>query len=142
MSRAALLAVAAALLAGACAKRVVPPVPEGEDYVAPVAAPGEVSPGEAKELRSAWLDVLAGDATAAARGYEKLLRRREGLVPARVGLGYARLRAGRREEAAAAFEAALGVRPDDVPALVGAGSTSFRRGDLDAAIGFYRRAQA
>jgi tetratricopeptide (TPR) repeat protein len=140
--RPALLAAVAILLAGACAKRVAPPPPQGEDYVAPAAAPGEVSPGEAKQLRSAWLDVVSGDAPSAARQYEKLLRRRPELVAARVGLGFARLRAGRPEDAAAAFEDALESRPDDVPALVGAGSTAFRMGNLDAAIGFYRRAQA
>jgi tetratricopeptide (TPR) repeat protein len=142
VKRAAALAVAATLLAGACAKRVAPPLPEGEDYAPPVAAPGEVSAAEANELRSAWRDVLAGDAAAAARRYEKLLRRRPGLAPAQVGLGYARLRAGRPTEAAAVFEAVLAARPDDVPALVGAGSAAFRRGDLDAAIALYRRAQA
>ena len=142
MRRPALLGLVAILLAGACAKRVALPLPGGEDYVAPAAAPGEASPGEAKELRSAWLEVLSGDAASAARRYEKLLRRRPELVAARVGLGFARLRAGRPEEAAAAFEDALESRPDDVPALVGAGSTAFRRGNLDAAIGFYRRAQA
>jgi len=140
--RRAAVAFLAVLLAGACAKRVAPPPPEGEDYASPVAAPGEVSAGEARELRAAWLDVLAGDPAAAARRYEGLLKRRPGLVPARVGLGYARLRGGRPADAAVLFEASLAARPDDVPALVGAGSAAFRRGDLDAAIGFYRRAQA
>lgn len=142
MRRSAPLVLVAVVLAVACAKRVVPPPPEGEDYVSPLAAPGEVSAGEARELRSAWLDVLAGDPAAAARRYEKLLKRRPALFPAQVGLGYARLRAGRAAEAAAVFEAVLASRPDDVPALVGAGSTAFRGGDLDAAIGLYRRAQA
>ena len=140
MRRTAALAVL--VLAAACAKRVVPPLPEGEDYAAPVAVPGEVSASEVKTLRSAWQDVLVGDAQAAARQYEELLKRRPGLAPAQVGLGYARLRAGRPQEAAAVFDVVLASRPDDVPALVGAGSAASRRGALDSAIGFYRRAQA
>jgi tetratricopeptide (TPR) repeat protein len=117
-------------------------VPEGEEYAFPAAGPGEVSAGEAKQLREAWRDVLGGDTRAAARKYEKVLKRKPGLAPAQVGLGYARLRAGRLEEAAAVFAAVLTARPEDVPALVGAGSTAFRKGSLDEAIGFYRRAQA
>jgi tetratricopeptide (TPR) repeat protein len=139
---AAALGVVAVVLAGGCAKRVAVPVPEGETYVFPAAAPNEVSADELKALREAWRDVLTGDTAAAVRRYEKLLRRRPGLVPARTGLGYARLRAGRLEEAASAFAGVLGERPEDVAALVGAGSAASRRGDVDAAVGFYRRAQA
>lgn len=135
-------ALVALLLVGACAKRVAPPLPEGEDYASPVVPPGEVSAGEAKELRSAWQEVLAGDTQSAARRYEALLKRRPGLAPAQVGLGYSRLRAGRAAEASAVFAAVLAARPDDVPALVGAGSAAFRRGDLDGAVSFYRQAQA
>ena len=104
-----------------CAKRVAPPVPEGEDYLFAAGAPGEVSAGEAKELRYAWSEVLAGDTASAARRYEKLLQRRPGLAAARTGLAFARLRAGRLEEAAAGFAAVLADRPDDLAALVGAG---------------------
>jgi tetratricopeptide (TPR) repeat protein len=138
----ALGAAAAGLLGGACAKRVVPAVPEGEDYVAPAPAPGEVSASEAARLAEAWRAVLAGDVARAARDYEELLRRRPSNVFARAGLGYARLRAGRLPEASAAFAAALEERPDWVPALVGAGSAAFRAGDVDGALAFYRRAQA
>jgi tetratricopeptide (TPR) repeat protein len=136
------LGLLAVLLAGGCAKRVAVPVPEGETYAFAAGAPAEVSADERKALRVAWNDVLTGDTGAAVRRYEKLLKRRPGLVPARTGLAYARLRAGRLEEAASAFAAVLADRPDDVAALVGAGSAAFRRGDVDAAVGFYRRAQA
>ena len=129
------------VLGAGCAKRVVPPIPEGEDYVLPAFAPGAVSPDEAKALRAAWNDVLAGDTAAAGRRYEKLLRRRPNLGAAQTGLAYARLRAGRLEEAALAFASVLVARPDDVAALVGAGSVAVRRGDVDAAVGFYRSAQ-
>ena len=93
-------------------------------------------------MRAAWSEVIAGDTASAARRYEKLLKRRPGLVAARTGLAFARLRAGRLEEASAGFDAVLADRPDDLPALVGAASAAVRRGDADAALGFYRRAQA
>jgi tetratricopeptide (TPR) repeat protein len=132
---------AIALLASACAKRVAPPVPEGEDYVFPAAGPGEVTAAESKALREAWRDVLGGDPVSAVRRYETLLKRHPGLAPAEVGRAYASLRAGRVDEAAAGFAAVLERRPGDVAALVGAGSAAVRRGDLDGALGFYRRAQ-
>ena len=125
-----------------CAKRVAPPVPQGEDYLFPAPARAEVSADEAAALRAAWNDVIAGDTASAARRYEKVLRRRPALPAARTGLAFARLRAGRLEEASSGFEAVLADRPNDLPALVGAASAAGRRGDLDAALGFYRRAQA
>jgi tetratricopeptide (TPR) repeat protein len=138
----AALGVALAVLVAGCAKRVVPAVPDGEDYVFPAPEHGGVSSDEAKDLRAAWTDVLAGDTAAAGRRYEKLLRRRPDLAAAQTGLAYARLRAGRLEEAGSAFASVLAVRPTDVAALVGAGSVAFRRGDVDGAVGFYRSAQA
>jgi len=131
----------AALGLSGCAKRVAPPVPQGEDYLFAAPAPGEVSSHEAAELRSAWSEVIAGDTASAARRYENLLRRRPGLAAARTGLAFARLRAGRLEEASSGFAAVLADRPDDLPALVGAASAAVRRGDMEAALGFYRRAQ-
>jgi tetratricopeptide (TPR) repeat protein len=141
-SRAGLGVVALALaLAASCAKGARAPIPEGEDYVRPALAPGEASGREAKSLDEAWRDVLSGDAASAARAYERLLSRKPSLVPARTGLGYARLRAGRLVEAASAFASALATRPGDLSALVGAGSAAFRQGDLDGAVAFYRSAQ-
>jgi len=130
----------AALALPGCAKRVVPPVPQGEDYLFAAAAPGEVSADEAAALRAAWSEVIAGDTPSAARRYEKLLKRRPGLAAARTGLAFARLRAGRLEEASSGFDAVLTDHPDELPALVGAVSVAVRRGDADAALGFYRRA--
>jgi tetratricopeptide (TPR) repeat protein len=134
--------LSAAFALPGCAKRVVPPVPRGEDYLFPSAARAEVSADEAAALRAAWREVVAGDTASAARRYEKVLKRRPGLAAARTGLAFARLRAGRLEEASSGFEAVLADRPADLPALVGAASAAGRRGDVDAALGFYRRAQA
>jgi tetratricopeptide (TPR) repeat protein len=136
------LAMAGALFLVSCAPRVAPRLPEGEDYVLPAAAPGELSKDEARDLESAWRRIQAGDAAEAGRSLERLLARRPGLLPVETGLAYARLRAGRLDDAAALFDSVLARREDYVPALVGAGSTAFRRGDAEAAVRLYRRAQA
>jgi tetratricopeptide (TPR) repeat protein len=139
-----LLAVAftgGVLLLGSCAPRVVPPLPDGEDYVYPTPRPEvEVSPKEREALEKAWRKVLSGDVERAVRDYRRILSRQPGLVSAETGLAYAHLRGGQAPAAAAQFVSALERSPEYVPALVGAGSTAFRRGDVDAALALYRRA--
>jgi len=136
----ALLAGAAAL--GGCAKRLAPPIPEGEEYVYPAPQAGELPQGDLATLQLAWREVLTGDTAAAVKRYEKLLRRYPDSAAVRSGLGYARLRAGQLAAASEAFAATLERRPQDVPALVGQGSLAVRRGDLAAAVELYRRAAA
>jgi tetratricopeptide (TPR) repeat protein len=109
--------------------------------VFPTAGRGELKPAELRKVEEAWKKVLAGDAVGA-RDFEKMLRDRPKLVPATTGLAYARLRAGRAAEASRLFDVALGEREEYLPALVGAGSAALRQGNADAALGFYRRAQA
>jgi tetratricopeptide (TPR) repeat protein len=135
------LAVALVLLGAGCAKRVAPPIPEGEVYVFPVPAAGELSAEEAAAARKAWTALMAGDAEGAARRYERLVERRPGSAAAKTGLGYAHLRAGRLEAAARLFTAALERDPRYVPALVGQASVANRRGDPEAALASYRLAQ-
>jgi tetratricopeptide (TPR) repeat protein len=129
------------LLVASCAPKVIPPLPEGEDYIAPVAGP-EISEKEARDLDKAWQRVLTGDTERAIRDYEGILKRRPGLAAAQTGLAYARLRGGDAAAAQAGFEAVLERKPDDVSALVGAGSAAGRRGDSDRALRLYRRALA
>jgi tetratricopeptide (TPR) repeat protein len=134
--------VAGALALGACAKRIAPALPEGEEYVYPAPQAGELNQADGAALQLAWREVLAGDSVAAAKRYDKLLRRYPESTAVRSGLGYARLRAGQLAAASEAFTATLEKRPQDVPALVGMGSLAMRRGDLEAAVEFYRRAAA
>jgi tetratricopeptide (TPR) repeat protein len=137
----ALAALAAALMAlAACAKRVAPPLPEGEEYVFPAPEPGELPEAERATLQLAWREVRAGDTAAALKRYQGLLKRHPGSAAARSGLGYARLRAGQTQAATEAFGAVLDERPQDVPALVGMGSLAVRRGDLEEAVALFRRA--
>jgi tetratricopeptide (TPR) repeat protein len=131
--------VAGAVLLPSCAPKPAAPIPEGEDYVYPLPAPGEVSARERRDLEKAWQRVLAGDERAI-RDYRKILSKRPDLLAAQTGLAYAWLREEQLRPAETAFEAVLARRPDHFPALVGAGSTAFRRGELDQALGFYRRA--
>ena len=115
------------LLVAACAPKVIPPLPEGEDYLAPTVEAEAVSEREARDLDKAWQRVLTGETEAAIREYREILKRRPGLVAAETGLGYARLRAGDAVAAAAAFGSVLERRPGDLPALVGAGSAASPR---------------
>jgi Flp pilus assembly protein TadD len=132
--------VASAAAWPACAKRVAPPVPEGEEYAFPAPQPGELPAQDVATLQTAWREVRAGDAAAAAKRYEKLLRQHPGSAAARSGLGYARLRAGQTQAASEAFGAVLAARPQDVPALVGMGSLAARKGDLEGAVVLFRTA--
>ncbi len=141
--RVAVLAlVAGALALAACAKRIAPLVPEGEEYVYPAPQPRELPQPDVAQLQLAWREVLAGDTAAAVKRYDKLLRRHPESAAARSGLGYARLRAGQVAAASDAFAATLEKRPQDVPALVGMGSLAVRRGELEAAVELFRRAAA
>lgn len=140
---AAVLALAAAALAlPACAKRVAPPLPEGEEYVYPAPRPGELEASDAAALQLAWREVQSGDTAGAVKRYDKLLARHPASQAARTGLGYARLRSGQLGPAADAFAATLEADPQDVAALVGMGSVAVRRGELEPAVQLFRRAAA
>ncbi len=139
--RAVVLALLAGTLAsGSCAKRVVPPLPQGEEYVFPAPQAGELPEPERAALQLAWRELRAGDTAAAVKRYDKLLRRYPRSPAARAGLGYARLRAGQTEAASQAFAAILDEHPQHVPALVGMGSLAVRRGDLEGAVALFRQA--
>ena len=71
--------VAGGLLLPSCAPKVVPPLPEGEDYVYPTpTVETGVSARERNALEKAWRKVLAGDVEGAVRDYRKILSRRPG----------------------------------------------------------------
>jgi tetratricopeptide (TPR) repeat protein len=125
-----------------CARPPATKPPETPDYVFPAAAPGELTPEEARLIDKGWRDLMAGDVPDAEKTFLKLAGRRPDLVPAQAALGYARLKTGRLPEAATAFSRALALRPDYVPALVGAGVLAQRRQDHPAALDYFRRALA
>jgi tetratricopeptide (TPR) repeat protein len=139
---AVLALLAGALALGACAKRIAPPLPQGEEYVYPAPRAGELPQADKATLQLAWREVQAGDTNAAVKRYEKLLRRFPDSAAVRSGLGYARLRAGQVPAAEQAFAATLERDPQDVPALAGQGAIAVRRGELEPAVDLYRRAAA
>jgi len=138
--RSVVVTIATLFAAGACARPTLHRVPEGEDYVFPVARPGELRPAEAAAIEKGWHQVLTGDVARAERAFIRVLAARPGLLPAETALAYARLRAGRFVEAGSGFDAALARRPEYVSALMGAASVAVRRGDLERALELYRRA--
>jgi tetratricopeptide (TPR) repeat protein len=123
-----------------CAPPPKAPLPDAEEYVFPVSAPGRLSPSEAQRIEKAWRQILAGDAPGAQREIEKLLAKSPGLIPAETALAYARLRAGRLDEAAHGFESVISRQADYLPALVGAAAAATRRGDAEGALRLYHRA--
>lgn len=137
--------LAALLLAGAgtvaCAHPRAPRPLDTDDYVYPVARPGELRPAEAQTFEKAWRFVLGGEAARAEKEFGRLLVARPGLVPVETGLAYANLRVGRVAQASGGFDAALARRPDYVPALMGAASIAVRKSELGRALDLYRRAQ-
>jgi Flp pilus assembly protein TadD len=138
LAAAALLA--AAVGPGCAARKLAPPPPEGELYRFPVPRAGEQPASENATLQAAWREVTSGDTLAAAKRYDKLLRRHPQSSAARTGLGYARLRAGQLDAASQSFATTLERLPEDVPALAGAASVAARRGDLEGAMALMRRA--
>jgi Flp pilus assembly protein TadD len=137
---AVLALVAGALALAACAKRIVPEVPEGEEYVYPAPRPRELPQAELAQLQLAWREVLAGDPPPPSATTSCCVATPRAPRPHRP-----RLRAPARGQLAAAsdaFAATLEKRPEDVPALVGMGSLAVRRGELEAAVELYRRAAA
>lgn len=142
MRRRGRIASAVLLLAAACAKRPVVPIPEAEDYLFPAPAKGELSADESRGLRTAWEEVMAADSRSALRRLDKLRARAPGRPSLDTAAAYAMLRAGRAAEAQAGFERVLAASPAYVPALVGGGSAALRRGDASAALDLYKLAQS
>jgi len=132
-----------ATFAGSCAAPKTPPrLPAGEDYVFPLAQPGELRPEEARRIETAWRDVLMGETSQAERQSVRLLREHPGLVPAETLLAYAQMRGGQLAAAAASFESVLVRRADYFPALMGAASLAAHSQEMESAFELYRRALA
>lgn len=135
------LALVVLLVLAACAPPRAPSIPEGEDYVHPMTRAGGLRADDAKELEEAWQDVLTGATARAEKRFLRLLGRRPSLVPAEIGLAFARMRAGRLREAGDAFARVLEKEPESVPALIGAASVAYRQNDAEASLAFLRRAE-
>ena len=134
-------ALVLAVLLPACAPTVRIPKIDDSDYVFPDLKRGELSSSEEKVLRRAWDDILAGRESRVEPALAKLLENRPGLRPARVVLGFSKLRANRLSLAEAEFAPVLVAEPNDVAALVGLASVKRKQGHLDAALPLYMKAE-
>jgi tetratricopeptide (TPR) repeat protein len=137
------VALAGAILAS-CARPSAPPPqpPQSSEYLFPAWPAGELRPDQERRIRRAWDLLLAGDAPAAERELQKVLKKEPGLLPATTALAYARLAEGRIAEAGRGFEEVMRRRTDYVPAIAGAAQAAQRAGATAGALRLYRRGLA
>lgn len=124
--RKALAAAGLALgaLAGACAARGLPPMPDAlrhPDFVYPAVPESLRDPRTLGRHEGGWRYLQAGNPGRAEQEFRAVLRARPGFFPAEVGLGWVELARGAAEPALLRFDGALGREPAYVPALVGRG---------------------
>lgn len=136
----AVLGVALALLLSACGPKVEAPRVDDADYIYPEPSLGEMTERDEKDLRKAWHDVLTGQTGRAQQVVQKLLADSPELVPARVVLGFAALRANQLSDAESTFVSALARQPENVAAIVGLASVKRKGGAIDEALPLYMKA--
>lgn len=135
------LLVALALFLPACGPtKVEAPRIDDADYIYPEPNVGEMTQGEEKVLRKAWNDVLTGQTGRAQESIDKLLAESPELVPARVVLGFAALRADQLSDAESTFVSALSRQPENVSALAGLAAVKRKTGAIDEALPLYMKA--
>jgi tetratricopeptide (TPR) repeat protein len=140
--RPALAAILAlAVFIPACATVVQIPRIDDADYIFPDLLRGELTSRDEKTLRRAWDDILGGRESRADQAANKMLSERPELRPARVVLGFAKLRANRLDLAETTFASVLLGEPNDVAALVGLASVKRKQGLLDEALPLYTKAE-
>jgi tetratricopeptide (TPR) repeat protein len=125
-------------MAISCAPPPQAPSPTGDTPIERGA--GKAGTLERQELQKAYDDLHQGKASSAESRFHKLLQRAPGLLPARTGIAYVRLRTGRYPEAERLFEEILATDANDLDALLGLGETEVKKGDLAAGVRAYARA--
>lgn len=136
----AALLLALVLFLPACGPKVEAPRVDDADYIFPEPAAGEMTQSDEKALRKAWNDVLTGQTGRAQQSIQKLLAGSPELVPARVALGFAALRASQLGDAESTFVSALARQPENVAALVGLAAVKRKGGAIDEALPLYMKA--
>ena len=133
-------------LGGACAKKPAtlpaPGAPRFADFIYPAGPATLASPAVWESHRVSWATLQAGDARAADRGFNALLKESPGFYPAAAGLGYAALARKDAQAALAHFEKALDGNPTYAPALAGRGEALLIAGRADAALDAFEAALA
>jgi tetratricopeptide (TPR) repeat protein len=111
------------VLAGACAKRVAPPVvtaPRHPDYIAPIIPP-DAPPALRTGIQRGWQYLQAGDLRNAEREFGAAQKASPQSPSADAAVAYLSLARGRANEALPAFDRAVSRDPQLVSALVGRG---------------------
>jgi tetratricopeptide (TPR) repeat protein len=148
MSVRARSALVAFVLIASCAKKPVdlpattPGAPKFDDFVFPAAAAELAPPMVIAQHRAAWQALQSGDAKAAERDFNSVLRQVPAFYPAEAGLGYAGLARRDAEGALQHFDAALARNPAYAPALAGKGEALLSLGRTDAAAEAFQAALA
>ena len=148
MSRASLVALTIGIAAlGACAKKpaALPTgtgAPRFADFVFPSGPPSLAAPTVWERHRTSWATLQSGDARAADRGFNALLKESPAFYPASAGLGYAALARKDTSAALAHFERALDANATYAPALAGRGEALLASGRPDAALDAFQAALA
>jgi tetratricopeptide (TPR) repeat protein len=133
-------------VAGACAKRVVPPeaptAANYPDFIFPAVPPAlQRTPGS-ERVDIGWRYLQAGQPAQAEAVFLDLLKRRPELYPARAGQGYVALARKDPGRAVTAFDAALAAAAAYTPALVGKGQALLALNRDDDALRAFEAAQA
>jgi tetratricopeptide (TPR) repeat protein len=137
--------VALAGAAGCAGKKPVvqPSAPRFADFVFP-AVPAELRSAAAAVAAhgEAWAVLQAGDAAAAERRFDAVLKRTPGFYPSQAGAGYAALARKDLPRALDRFSRAVGAAPRYAPALAGRGETLLALGRRDEALASFEQAAA
>ncbi len=142
---AVVVAAMLALLAGACAPRSLPPVPDTPrhaDFVYPAVPAGLGNEAVLRRHEGGWRYLQLDNLRNADREFEAALRAQPGFFPAQAGLGWVALARRDATAALARFDGALGANEDYVPALVGRGQALLELERDVEALGAFERALA
>ena len=135
------LLLAVAVLASACAPKVIaPPVvaaPRFPDFIRPATPPGEANSAAAINADRGWAFLQSGDLKTAEREFSAALKNDPRFYPAETSLGYLELARKDPKASLPHFDRALEAHAADVSALVGRGQALLGLGrDADAIAAF------
>ncbi len=142
------LIIALAGVGAACASRPAPApavagAPRYPEYPAPdVPAGVVVTPALRSRHDAAWLRLQAGDARAATREFQAILKEAPAFYPAEAGLGFALLASRDARDAEARFAAALTRNARYLPALTGQAEAALAQNNLALAVSAMERVLA
>jgi tetratricopeptide (TPR) repeat protein len=136
------LLLAAALLASACAPKIIAPVPivstpKFPDFIRPATPPAQANTAAAINVDRGWAFLQNGDFRTAEHEFAAALKNDPAFYQAETSLGYLDLARKDPKSAVAHFDRSLESHATDVPALVGRGQALLALGrDADAVTAF------